>query len=48
MIVGEFVQLDHTGTMILTEAIEHFNDHTRKLPVVLIPLQYVQVIEMEN
>jgi small nuclear ribonucleoprotein (snRNP)-like protein len=46
--IGEFVQLDHTGTMVLTEANEHVFDHTRKLPVVLIPLQYVQRIETES
>jgi small nuclear ribonucleoprotein (snRNP)-like protein len=46
--VGEFVELNHTGTMTLSEAVEYVEEHTRKLPVVVIPLEYVQSIETES
>jgi hypothetical protein len=44
-IVGEFVHLDYMATLALCNGLEFVDDHEREIPVVLIPLGYVQKIK---
>jgi hypothetical protein len=44
-IVGEFVALDATETMVLRKSVELVEDHERTLGTVHIPLVHVQSIE---
>jgi small nuclear ribonucleoprotein (snRNP)-like protein len=43
--VGTFTAFDKFGNFVLTDAEESFRDQIRKMPMVIIPLNYVETID---
>ena len=45
-VIGKFTAFDKFGNIVLTEANEIFREKPRKLPMVIVPLDYVVKLEL--